>query len=91
MNVFSGLAPASPDAMNIDPEAGGDAPSVEENASMATTATNGSTPADVKAENDTKPTAVSVAVEDSGPATNVTKIPTIRTISHFGISSEEVI
>ncbi|MFB8736089.1 hypothetical protein ACEQPO_27895 [Bacillus sp. SL00103] len=36
----------------------GEAPSVDEKARMATTATTGSTPTEIKAENETSPTAV---------------------------------
>ena len=75
----------------MDPDAGGEAPSVDEKARMATTATTGSTPTEIKAENETSPTAVNVAVEDRGPATSVTRTPTMSTMSHFGMVSTDVI
>lgn len=90
INVFSGLAPASEAAIKIDPEAGGEAPSVEAKTRIATTASNGSTPADTIAVNATIPIAVKVAVDDNGPATIATSSEIISIINHLEISIEPI-
>ena len=87
MNVFSGLAPVIPQATKIEPDAGGDAPSVEAKTRIAMSARIGSTPAPTIAKRDTWPTALNVADDDSGPATATTTKPTNTTSNHSGRSS----
>ena len=83
IKVFSGRESVNPDAMKIDPDAGGDAPSVDAKTRMATAAGKGLTPTLNKALKAIKPMEVSVAVEDNGPATKTTNMPTIKTITGF--------
>ena len=64
----------------MEPDAGGEAPSVDAKTKIETTAANGATPTLVKAVKEIKPIEVSVAVEESGPATKTIIAPTKSTI-----------